>query len=963
MPMKINEVIHGFKFTSEREIPELRGVLREAVYEKNGAKLLFIDREDKNKTFAITFKTIPTDDTGVFHIIEHSVLCGSEKYPVKEPFVELLKGSLKTFLNAFTFPDKTMYPISSRNDKDFYNLISVYMDAVLHPAAIKKPEIFYQEGWHYELREEDGEISYKGVVFNEMKGAYSSADELMVQKTAALLYDGNTYGKDSGGAPEAITELTYEQFVAAHSKYYHPSNASIILDGSVDIEKTLALLDEFLAEYDYLPVDSDIPMMKKGVYSEKTINYEISPTEDKEGKARVALGFSTFDFSKREELFALGVAGDAIAGSNEAPLKKAMLESGICEDFNIISYDGIQENSIIIEIKNTKEERMNEAKELALNSIKKIIDDGIDKKLLLASFNALEFRIREQDMATFPAGIAYAISAMETWLYGGEPYDGLEFENILSSLRKKLDTDYYEKLLASVFLNSERKTVLYMLPSPNLGEEREAAEKKKLKLAKAAMSKDDILRVIKNTEKIENWQQSADTKEALDTIPKLEISDIEAEPERYPIAEYFTDGIPSLYIEAASRGITYTKLLFDISDFSEDELYTASLLTELIKNIPTEKSDIISLQTKIKTELGAFGMSTRVSTKAGVLTPYLSLSVSSLDIKRSSAAEIIEEVLLHSVYKDKKTIGRIIRQLRLSSAESIAASGHMAAFSRAAAYVNAEAATGEYIDGIESYLRTKKLDNNFDGKADELIAALEKVSKKAFTKKRLILCHSGERADSYIEKLASIFPDGEDFEKGSKIGPLGNKKEGILIPASIAFAAKAGNIFDYEDKIHGSLGAVRSILSFSFLWNEIRVQGGAYGAGFTYRNNGVCGYYTYRDPSPRRSAAVFDKTSEFLREFAKSEEDITTFIIGAIGDNEPLITPKVISALSLNAYLRGQTHEDRVIERKELLSVNADDLCAAADLLEKISDGGICVVGSKEKLDSFGDELLSIIEI
>ncbi len=962
--MKINEVIHGFKFISEKEIPELSGTLREAVYEKNGAKLLFIDREDSNKTFAITFKTIPTDDTGVFHIIEHSVLCGSDKYPVKEPFVELLKGSLKTFLNAFTFSDKTMYPVSSRNDKDFLNLISVYMDAVLHPAAIKKPEIFYQEGWHYELHDKEEELVYKGVVFNEMKGAYSSADELMMQKTASLLYKGSPYGKDSGGDPEFITDLTYEQFVSAHAKYYHPSNARIVLDGSVDLDKTLALLDEFLSEYEYLPIDYDIPKIEKIGHREETLKYEISSSEDVFGKARVALGFLTFDYTEREKLFALAVLCDSLAGSNEAPLKKKMLESGICEDFNIIPYDGIQENSIIIEIKNVKEERIEEAKALFLSCVHEIIDTGLDKKLLLASYNSLEFRTREQDMATFPAGIAYAVSSMDTWLYGGDPYDGLAFETIIESLRKKLDTDYYEKLLSMVFFESKHSSALYMLPSNILGEQRAEHEREKLASIKALMSDDEIFRVMENTKTTEEWQKTSDTKEQLDTIPSLAISDIEREPEKYPIEEYRTDSIPSLYIKAASRGITYTKLLFDISDFSEDELYTAALLTELIKNVATDKSDVISLQTKIKTELGAFGLSTRVSTKNGIVTPYLSLNVSCLDSKRDSAAEIIEEVLLHTFYTDKKTIGRIVKQLRLASAEGIAASGHMAALSRAAAYVSAEAAIGEYFDGIESYLRTKKLDADFDELADELITKLQAVSEKAFTKKRLILCHSGERADSYIEKLSKIFPAGEEFKKGSNITPIGNKKEGILIPAAIAFAAKAGNIYNYQNEIHGSLGVVRSILSYAFLWNEIRVQGGAYGAGFLYRNNGICGSYTYRDPSPKRSLEIFDKCAAFLREFADSEDDITTFIIGAIGDTDPLITPKVISALSLGAYLRGQTHEDRIRERQELLSVKKEDIYAAAELLDKIAkSGGVCVVGSREKLDSCADILNEIIEI
>ncbi len=962
--MKANWTLHGFKFVSEREVPELRATIKEAVYEKNGAKLLFIDREDKNKTFAITFKTIPEDDTGVFHIIEHSVLCGSDKYPVKEPFVELLKGSVKTFLNAFTFPDKTMYPVSSRNDKDFYNLINVYMDAVLHPRAIKQPEIFYQEGWHHELHDTKDDIKYKGVVFNEMKGAYSSADEVMMQKMASILYDGIAYAKDSGGNPEFIPELTYEKFVKSHSKYYHPSNARIVLDGSVDIDKTLEILDGFLSQYEYLDIDSDIPFIKKSGSKETTIKYEISSSEDPEGKARVCLGFLSSDFSERDKIFALSVVLDAIAGSNEAPFKKTMLKSGICEDVNIIPYDGIQENSVFIEIKNVKEEKMKDAKSLAIEIIREIVDAGIDKELLTASFNSLEFRMREQDMATFPAGIAYTISAMDTWLYGGDPYCGLAFESNILKLRNKLDTGYYENLLRSIFLNSEHSATLYMLPSSSLGEEREMKEKEKLAHVKKLMSDEEINTVIKNTQKIETWQKQPDTQKALNTLPKLSLSDIEAEPEKYPMEEYNIGNVPAVYVNAASRGITYTRLLFDISDFTEDELYTVSMLTEILKNVSTEFNDAISLQTKIKKELGAFGISTRVASKNGVVTPYIAVNISCLDTKKESAKQIAQEVLLHSLFKDKKTIGTIIKQIRVGSAEGIASSGHIIALSRSAAYVTTEAAIGEYLDGLENYFMTKKLDTEFDSKADDFLSKLSSVCKKAFVKNRLIACHSGKRSDDYIEAVVNLFPDGEEYKKGSNILPFGNRKEGIIIPASVAFAAKAYDILKYESEVHGSVGAVRSILSFAYLWNEIRVQGGAYGAGFVSRNNGICGYYTYRDPSPERSIDIFDKSAEFLRSFAESEEDITTFIIGAVGDSDPLITPKVISALAINSYLTGKTYEDRIRERHELLSVNKQDLLRAADILDKIAeDGGICIVGSREKLESCGEKISKIIEI
>ena len=962
--MKVEKNIHGFEFISSREIPELSGTLHEAVYKKNGAKLLFIDREDANKTFAIAFKTIPTDDTGVFHIIEHSVLCGSEKYPVKEPFVELLKGSLKTFLNAFTFPDKTMYPVSSRNDKDFLNLVDIYMDAVLHPLAVKKKEIFYQEGWHHELHAKDDELIYKGVVFNEMKGAYSSADEVEMEQMSALLYKDNCYGRDSGGNPVSIPNLTYEDFVASHAKYYHPSNARIILDGSVDLDKTLALLDGFLSEYEYLEIDSDIPMITPAGHVEKTVAYEISASEDPEGKARVCMGFATTDFSDRRTITALSILSDAIAGTNEAPFKKAILDSGLCEDVSLIAYDGIQQNSILIELKNVKEENMDKLTSLCFDTLRDLAGRGIDKDALVASHNSFEFRMREQDMATFPAGIAYAITALDTWLYGGDPMDSLSFESDIAFLREALEGDYYEQLIGKVFLESQHSATLYMLPSTMLGEQRVAAERAKLTLAKANMSDEDLDELIALNEALESWQKTPDSEEALNTIPSLSVSDINPTPEKYPTVAYELDGVPALFTASASRGITYTSLLFDISDFTKEELCTASLLTELLKNVATERSDTVTLQNKIKSELGTLSFGSLVASKNSVATPYIQIGMSCLDSKRDAAVELCGEVMLTSRFDDKAVIEIIVKQIKSQSAEAIAAAGHSVAFSRSAAYVSREAAISEYIDGLENYLWIKELDKSFEQRADALCGDLARVAKKIFTKKRVTACHSGTRADDYMSKLIELLPEGESFERGSKIEPFGVRREGILIPAGIAFAAKAANVYSVTDKLHGSMGVVRSILSFGYLWNSIRVQGGAYGAGFIKRNNGNVGFYTYRDPDAKRSLGIFDESAAYLRSVAESGEDITNFIIGALGDSDPLITPKVLSALAVASYLRGESYEDRVRARTELISTGKDELLAAAELIERaFENSGACVVGGKDKLDACKDKLDTVIEI
>ncbi|MBQ8380388.1 MAG: insulinase family protein [Clostridia bacterium] len=960
----MNKTIHGFEFIKDTFVPEISGTAREARHKKSGAKLLFIDREDNNKTFAIAFKTIPEDDTGVFHILEHSVLCGSDKYPVKEPFVELLKGSLKTFLNAMTYNDKTVYPVSSRNDKDFLNLVSVYMDAVLHPLAVKDERIFMQEGWHYELHSPEDEMIYKGVVFNEMKGAYSSADEVEFEEMTTLLYKDTCYAKDSGGNPKAIPSLTYEKFVAAHEKYYHPSNSMIILDGSVDLDKTLMLLDSFLLEYDSVELSFEIPRAGETVKAEKTIKYEISEGEDPEGKARICLGFMGAPFDDRRTLMALGIITDAIAGTNESPFKKAMLDSGVCEDVGFMTLDAIADNSLLLEIRNVKEERLAEAKETALAELRKIAESGIRRDALRASFNLIEFRLREADMGTTPSGLAYALATLDTWLYGGDPVAPLRFEDDIAALRLALDTDYYERLLERVCLDGDRMATLYMLPSSTLGEERAALEKETLANAKAKMTDSEISEIIRKTLLLEEWQKKGDTPEQLATLPSLSIEDISADPEPYPTEEFKVGNTPVVHIDVKSRGITYYNLLFDLSDFSSEELFYASLLSDLLKNLPTEKRDAASLQTAVKSELGSFSLAVMASTKNKKTTPYMRVGVSALDSKLDSARQLLEEILLKTVFSDTEAIGRIVRQLKTVSQESMAASGSSVAFARSAAYVDPEAAVSEYIDGVEFYLALKALDSAFAERSFECGSKLRSVYEKMFKRGRLTAFVSGKRCDGDIEKLLWIFPDSIRITAECTIKPLGIRNEGILIPASVSFAARAVNCLEYCDRIPGSIAAVRTVLSYAYLWSEIRVQGGAYGAGFIKRNNGLMGYYTYRDPDANRSIEVFSGAADFLRSIAHSGEDLTTYIIGAVGDGDPLLTPKVVSALAMAAYLRGETYSERAEYRRELIGTNAESLLKIADIIEKIAiDGGICVVGGRDKLDACGDKISSVIEL
>ena len=963
MKLKRIEAMHGFTFEEPIAIEEIGAVAHRAVYKKNGAELLFLEREDTNKTFAITFKTIPEDSTGVFHILEHSVLCGSQKYPVKEPFVELLKGSLKTFLNAFTFSDKTMYPVSSRNEKDFLNLVDVYMDAVLNPVAVTRPDIFRQEGWHYEVGE-GRELSYKGVVFNEMKGAYSSADEIELELMSAQLYRGTPYAYDSGGDPEVIPTLTYEAFVNAHRRYYHPSNARIFLDGKVDLDKTLALLDGYLCGYERVEVKADIARVVPSGRSEREVEYEISDSESPEGKCRVCLGFMTHGYEDRRTGIALGVIMDAIAGTNDSPFRRAMLDSGLVEDASFISYDGIMENSVVLELKNVRREDMKRAEALAIEVIESIVRDGIDRSALGASFSAMEFRVREQDSAGFPQGINYAIAVHDTWLYGGDPTLPLFFEEDIRALREAMDTRYYEDLLSRIFLSSKHSAALYMIPSATLGKEREVGERARLCAAREALSDAELERIIAEGEALVTWQATPDSEQALETLPSLSVEDIDPEPEKIHFENYKIDTVPALYTPVQSKGITYARLLFDATDLSTDELSDLSLMTELYRQLKTESYSAKDLQTKIKSELGSMSFTTLVLSKGGEAHAYLSVSVSVLDSALDKVAPLVREVLLTTDFSDTEAIGRIVKQLKSSACESVSAAGHSAAISRCAAYTSVESAISEYTDGIEFCKYLKALDEGFADKKSALALRLAALSRRLVSRARLTVCHAGIRRDEFASALISIIPNGEACIEKTPVMPLGARREAIVVPSSVSYAAQTGNVLRYCDKMHGSLGVVRTVLSYGYLWGEIRVQGGAYGAGFLQRRNGCIGYYTYRDPDAARSVGKFAESVDYLRALAAEGEDVTDYVIGAVGESDILITPKVMAALSVTAYLTGDTYEDRLLRRQQMINTSHADIAVAADLIERMqSEGCVCVVGGREKLEALIATGYEVVEI
>ena len=711
MTLQPNDLLHGFRVKYSKPLPEIRATLWRMEYEKNGADLIWLDRADDNQTFAIAFKTIPQDDTGVFHILEHSVLCGSEKYPVKEPFVNLLKSSMATFLNAFTFPDKTMYPVCSRNAQDFLNLIDVYMDAVLHPLSITDPHAFRQEGWHFELDDAEGELRRNGVVYNEMKGAYASPETVLYSELERLLFPDNCYGFESGGHPEHIPELTYEGYLAAHARFYHPSNARIILDGQMDLDAVLAKLDSFLQPYDRIEVNADIPLQSPVAPPECVREYEIGPDEDEQNKAFLSLGWGLMRFDEIEENLAFSVLTDVIAGSNESPLPKALLERDLAEDISFTLTDGTAQQYAAFVAKNADPAKKDEIFALVRETLEDLAEHGLDHNRLHSLLNNLEFTTREKDFGSYPRGLIFAMNSLNTWLYGGDPAQVFFYDNIFRSLRAKIDSGWFEAFLRRTLLENPHHVSLVMLPSKTLGAERAAREAETCAAIKAGWSDAEIAEVLAEFQTLRARQAQEDTPEQLATLPRLSLADI---PEQSaPIAQNVLsiDGVPVIHQSEETDGITYLDLFFDLSDL------------------------VLELRSEIEGKLGRFVVSAPVFAPDGSLTeahPKLCFTVALLPEHKADAVALLDEILNRTDFTNLNDMFNILRQSRMGLEQRIISGGNAFAAMRTAASVSARSAVNERLLGITSLRWLQNTEKTFqaDGlrRAKDFAALLRRIN-------------------------------------------------------------------------------------------------------------------------------------------------------------------------------------------------------------------------------------------
>lgn len=951
---------YGFSLIRSRLLSEIDATLYEFSHVKSGASVIYLDRDDDNKTFAIGFATPPTDDTGVFHIIEHSVLCGSKKYPLNDPFAELLKGSLNTFLNAMTYEDRTIYPVSSRCEKDFLNLVDVYMDAVLSPNMLKNPSIFRQEGWHYEYDEEAKELSYNGVVYNEMKGVYSSPDELGGQALNRILFGGTSYGCDSGGDPIAIPSLTYEQFKATHEKHYHPSNAKIFLDGKMDLDKILPLLDSHLNSYEKREPISLAGRSTKKIHPTTTISYEISENEDTKNKARVLYGYVFSDYQDSEISLVASVLCDILCGSNASPLKKALLDRGLVKDAAMYVVKS-RENTLVIELRDVDESKIDEIDCIINDVISSMSRNGIAKSEIISTLNSIEFRLRERDYGSLPTGIVFAMSVYGGWMQGSAPEDALLLDDVVKSVRQKIDSDYFEKALLDMTIKNSHKAKIIMLPDKTLGVRNANAEREHLEKILASMSDDEIQRIEDEEAALRSWQQAEPSDEALDSLPKLALSDIPEKSDRPFAITSDCKGVKILHCPVKTNGIVYISMLFDASDLCGKEFIKLSMLCSALLNFPTANHDALSLQNDIKANLGNLFASFTIGEKDGVATPYLKIGTKALAQNKNDIIRLIGEVLLTSRINDVAEMSNIVSQARSHLEDMIISSGESIALSRAQACRSEAGAIAEYLSGYEAYRILTEMHKD-EGKITKLTNDVADLLRKLVDKNRLVLSIAGEVDEDFIEALISILPEGDKAEKKTT-SPCATKSEYFLLPSKVAYAV-IGGISEKVGEHLGEMRVARSILSYEYLWNTVRVQSGAYGTGFVPRRDGTLSFYSYRDPAPVRSLEFYRASSDYLRSLVKENVDITKFIIGAIGEYDTLITPRTAITIATADYLNGWTAENDAAVRRNMLNMTAKDLITVADIIDEVlSDESVIIVGGQEQLDSLDKKPERIIKI
>ena len=962
MSLSIGSRLHGFTVKNIRPVEELSGSLVEMTHDKTGAGLVWMDNGETNKLFSVAFKTIPENDTGVFHILEHSVLCGSEKYPVREPFVELLKSSMQTFLNAMTFPDKTLYPVSSRNEQDFLNLTDVYLDAVFAPVVGKNPNVFYQEGWHIEL-DEAGKASYKGVVFNEMKGAMSDVDDVIDSSIQQMLFPDSCYGFNSGGDPKAIPSLTYEQYLETYHRFYHPSNAYFFLDGAVPLEKVLARIDAYLQKYERLEELPEIAFQKP-VGSERTVFYEIGPDQPEENQSHLILGKIAGTWQDKTMLTAADVLCDVLAGTNESPLKKAILSAGLGQDVTLGILDGVAQPVVMLGVRNTEDSNAGEIRALIRKTLKEIAEKGLDKGDLIASINSMEFRTKQMRE---PQGLMRCINSMSSWLYGGDPLMYLIWNDTFKELRSMVDNGGFDRLLQTLLLDEENQCILHLLPSKTLGAEMRADEAARLEKIQSAWSAAEKEAIADMNKKLTAWQATPDSMEQLSTLPVLSLDEVSEEPEMTETLVGDCGGVKLLYHPVPSNGILHLGLFFSMTDYTAEELGSLAMLGSLYGNLPTASHpDAADLQREIKTWLGSLNFGIQAYSDKDdqeTCTPYFTVKCSVLEGNLEKAKELLHEILTETDFTAKDSIRNLVLQNFEMAKQYAVTGGHSLAISCVNAHYSARGAVSEATSGYSAYCILKDLAGSFEERIGSFTALMERFAAQSICRARLILSLTATNSVD-LAGFAASFPEGLAVPEKAGYSAIQPKRMAIRIPAQIGYAVQGYQLAEEKQPWNGSLAVAAQLLSLDYLWNRVRVQGGSYGTGLRAGRDGSVTCYSFRDPSPVQTLGVYGGFAEALRRFCDSEEPLDKYIISTISETEPLVSPAQKGAIADTRILSGITKEDVKASRREMLTTTREALLSWGGFLTKLSENGaVCVVGHDGVMDGCREQGMTVVEL
>lgn len=965
--MKIEE-LQSYEVIEKKKLEDLKSEGWLLRHKKTGARVALISNDDENKVFSIGFRTPPKDSTGVAHILEHSVLCGSENFPVKDPFVELVKGSLNTFLNAMTFSDKTLYPVASCNDTDFQNLMHVYLDAVLYPNIYKQDKIFRQEGWHYEMEDENSELTVNGVVYSEMKGAFSSPDDVVGREMMNSLYPDTTYGFESGGDPQNIPDLTYEQFLDFHRRYYHPSNSYIYLYGNMDMAEKLDFIDrEYLSAFEERQVDSAVGIQKpfEGLRSVER-EYPVSDEDDEEKTAYLAYNLSVGDVLDQELYVAFQILDYALCSAPGAPLKQALTDKGIGEEVYSVYDNQVRQPYFSIVAKNTAAARKQEFLDTIREVLERIVQEGMDRKALLAGINYYEFRYREADYGRIPKGLMYGIQMLDSWLYDDRsPFLHIEANATFARMRELAENGGFEKLIRTYLLENPHRSIVVLVPKKGLTAERDRQLREKLAAYKASLSKEEIGRIVADTKALKAWQETPDTKENLAKIPMLAREDMKKEAAEFINDVRMEDGTKVLFHDVYTNGIAYLRLIFSADQVPAELFPYLGVLKGVLGLMDTEHYGYRDLFNEVNIETG--GITPLVGIYGNVkdrekCSVTLEIMAKALYPKLGRALELMQEIMLTTRYDDPKRLGEILAEGRSRMQGQMISAGHVVAIHRALSGVSRTMAVSETVSGMDFYRLLDRLasDCGADGegvrKAGELSEKLLTLAHILFRRENLTVDFTGDEEGYRL--LAPMLGklNGNLFAMETPQGHFSPemtvRKEGYRTPGQVQYVCRGGNYRDKNLTYTGALKILKVMMEYDYLWSNLRVKGGAYGCMCGFGRNGEAYFCSYRDPNLEKTIETYEAAADYVESFAGDERALTQFIIGAISDLDTPMNPSAKGSFSLNAYMTGMTQEDLQKERDELLATDQETFRSLAKYVRAfMADGCLCVVGGSDAIE------------